>query len=71
MEEYYEEYHEPNYKTVYEIVDSISDEFVTNTEDRDVAEQYDAKGYFVNEHRYQKMMPSKNVEVTTIATIYW
>jgi hypothetical protein len=68
MEEYYQE---PNYKTVYEIVDSISDEFVTNTEDRNVAEQYDAKGYFVNEHRYQKMMPSKDVEVTTIATIYW
>jgi hypothetical protein len=71
MGEYYEEYHEPNYITVYEIIDSIDNSFLMNTEDREVAEQYDAKGYLINEHRYQRMKPTSNVLVTTIATIYW
>ena len=71
MESYYDGYNEPNYRTFYVILDSIDRSYVTNTEDRDVAEQYYEKGYLIDELRMQQMQPSRNVLVTTTVTIYW
>ena len=71
MENYYNDGDEPNYETVYEILDSINNEYVMVTKDRDIAEQHHEKGYLIDEHRLQKMKPTSNVTLTTVATIHW
>ena len=66
-----EVYHKDNYDIVYEILDSIDQSFVVDTADFEVATEYLDRGFFVNEHRIQKMMVKSGVRSTLIVTIEW
>ena len=72
MDNYFDEAsHEDSYDTVYEILDSIDHGFVADTENFDEATEYLDRGFFVNEHRIQKMMVKGGVRSTLIVTVEW
>jgi hypothetical protein len=72
MEDYFEEaYYEDSYRIVYEILEPFDHSFVTDTEDLDEALSYHERGYFINEHRIQKMLGVGGARTSLILTIEW
>ena len=73
MEDYYSDeiYREDTYSTVYEVLDSFDHRFVTDTENYDEATRYQDRGYFINEHRIQKMVAKDGIRSTLVITLEW
>jgi len=72
MEDYFEEaYHESDYDVVYEIQDNMDGSFVANTTDIAIAKSHHERGFYVDEHRIQRMRATNNVRSDLIITIEW